>query len=82
MAAFVADLAAVIERRPKSATWAEQLAYLAELFGTYIADADRLVGALATLADLDALGEPVSAERFLDVVRAAIDGLRVNDVAG
>jgi len=80
LATFVADLAAAIERRPKSATWAEQLAYLAEVFGTYIADADRLVGALATLADLDALGEPVSAERFLDVVRAAIDGLRVNDV--
>ena len=39
------------------------------------------IGALATLADLDALGEPVSAERFLDVVRAAIEGLRVSDVS-
>jgi ATP-dependent helicase/nuclease subunit B len=80
LATFVADLAAMIERRPKSRSWAEQLAYLADIFRTYIADADGLVGALATLADLDALGEPVSADRFLDVVRAAIDGLRVNDV--
>ena len=81
LAAFVADLDAAIGRRPLSASWAAQLCYLGELFGTYLQDAEGLVGALATLADLDALGEPVSGERFLDVVRAAIDGLRVGDVS-
>jgi len=80
LSAFIGDLVAAIARRPGSSTWADHLAYLAELFSTYLQDAEGLTGALASLADLDALERPVSSERFLQVVRAAIEGLRVSDV--
>jgi ATP-dependent helicase/nuclease subunit B len=80
LTAFIADFTAAIARRPGSASWGEQLAYLSGLFSSYLKDAEGLTAALATLADLDALEQPVSAERFLQVVRAAIEGLRVSDV--
>jgi ATP-dependent helicase/DNAse subunit B len=80
LAAFIDELNALIARRPASATWSEQLAYLSELLGTYVKDSEGLTAALATLADLDALSQPVSSDRFLQVVRAAIEGVRVSDV--
>jgi RecB family exonuclease len=81
LAAFIADLTAAIVRRPGSASWSEQLDYLSGLFTTYLMDSEGLIAALATLADLDALEQPVSSGRFLQVVRAAIEGLRVSDVS-
>lgn len=81
LTSFVADLVKAFERRPRSASWAEHLGWLAGLFATYLHSSKRLIGALATLADLDALGRPASSERFLEVVRAAIEGLRVSDVS-
>src|SRR5581483_4677349 len=78
--AFVEDLHAVLGAHPQRASWAESLAYLRGLLGTYVLGADDVCGYLDTLAELDRLVPAVDFARFLDVVRAEVRALKAGDL--
>lgn len=77
---FVRGLASLIGEQPSVAPWSEQLAYLERFFAKYIHDAKPIFEALDGLKRFDALGETVTAKRFRDTVRAAIENLRSDQV--
>ena len=79
LGAFIDELWQAIERLPDSATWSDHLDYLDSLLTTYVRDSGALRKALAPLGELDRLGRPVSGRHFLEVARATIDGLRLEE---
>lgn len=80
LATFIEDLAARIKDRPALASFGEHLEHLEHVLRTYVRDVDPVLTALQSLTRLDALTRPLSSTRFLDIVRAAIDGMRSDAV--
>ena len=77
---FVTDLADRLEAHPRRAPWSEHVAYLGDLFRTYINDVDPVVNALADLTQLDPLSDEVDFEHFRQVARRAIEEMRSEDL--
>ena len=78
--AFVDSLAGDLERHPKAASWADSLSFLGGLLTTYVDGVEDVLGYLDQLAELDLFVPEIEFERFLDVVRAEIKGLKAGDL--
>jgi len=76
---FITELAERLEAHPKRAPWSDHVAYLGDLFRTYINDVEPVVNALADLSRLDPFSEQVDFERFRQVARRAIEEMRSED---
>jgi hypothetical protein len=79
---FVADLDRALHAHPGEAPWSEQLAALRRLLERYVKDPSPVLDALRPLERFDALGEQVTFERFVEVVRGALGNLRSEQVLG
>ncbi len=82
LARFAEDLAERLEARPDRAPWSAQLAYLRDLFATYIDGVEPIIDELARLAQLDDVSDEVGFEQFRAVVRQAITEMRAEDPPG
>ena len=80
--AFITDLASALDERPLHAPFGAHLAYLEQLLRTYVEGAEPVLVALSSLARLDGLTDSLSFDRFRDLVRAAVDGMRSDEVQG
>jgi RecB family exonuclease len=80
LARFIADLDTRLRARPGRASWAAHLDFLDDLLARYVRGADEIVDALRGLERFTALEQEVDFERFLDVVRRAVQTLRSEDV--
>ena len=80
LAAFVEDLATLIENRPAQAPFGVHLDHLETVLESHVRNVEPVLTALRSLSRLDALTVPLSSSRFLDIVRAAVDGMRSDDV--
>lgn len=80
LARFIADLNVRMSAHPGRAPWATHLDFLEELLARYVRGATEIVEALRGLERFTALEEVVDFDRFLDVVRRAVETLRSEDV--
>jgi RecB family exonuclease len=80
LARFMAELASALAARPGRAPWADQLRFLRDLLATYVSRSEEIVLALRGLERFTALEAEVDFERFLEVVRRALQNLRSEDV--
>ena len=80
LAGFIAELASRLAAHPSRAPWATHLSYLRDLLATYVSRSEEIVLALRGLERFTALEAEVDFERFLDVVRRALETLRSEDV--
>ncbi len=80
LARFIADLNGRMNAHPGQAPWATHLDFLDELLSRYVRGATEIVEALRGLERFTALEEEVDFDRFLDVVRRAVETLRSEDV--
>jgi ATP-dependent helicase/nuclease subunit B len=80
LARFIADLNDRLQAHPKRVPWAEHLDYLQDLLARYVRGGDEVVVALRGLERFTALEAEVEFDRFLDVVRRAVETLRSEDV--
>lgn len=80
LAAFVDELATFIDSRPPQAPFGAHLDHLEQLLLTYVRKVEPVLTALRSLSRLDALTLPLSSARFVDIVRAAVDGMRSDTV--
>jgi len=80
--AFIEELAERFAARQEVASWAEHAEYAGALLSEYVKGSEQIVLALDGLRELDAMGGPVSFERFRDAAAAIIEGLRVEDATG
>jgi ATP-dependent helicase/nuclease subunit B len=80
LARFITDLHARLDAYPRRAPWAVQLDFLEQLLSRYVKGGEEIVEALRGLERFTALEEQVDFERFLDVVRRAVETLRSEDV--
>jgi RecB family exonuclease len=80
LARFIADLDERLRSHPDRAPWSEQLDFLQDLLARYVKGADEVVEALRGLERFVAIEQEVPFERFLEVVRRAIETLRSEDV--
>ena len=80
LARFIADLDRRLRAHAERASWAEQLDFLEGLLSRYVRGGEEVVEALRGLERFTALEDEVSFERFLEVVRRAIETLRSEDV--
>ncbi|MBA3326876.1 MAG: exodeoxyribonuclease V subunit gamma [Solirubrobacterales bacterium] len=78
--AFIDDLAERSASRRQQAPLGEHLDHLESLLSTYVRGVDPVLTALRSLGRIDALTTPLSYGRFRDIVRAAIEGMRSDDV--
>jgi ATP-dependent helicase/nuclease subunit B len=77
---FIAELDRQLLAHPGRAPWAAHLSYLRELLATYVSRSEEIVIALRGLERFTALEAEVEFDRFLDVVRRALETLRSEDV--
>jgi ATP-dependent helicase/nuclease subunit B len=77
---FIAELDRRLRAHPGRAPWAAHLSYLRELLATYVSRSEEIVLALRGLERFTALEAEVEFDRFLDVVRRALETLRSEDV--
>jgi RecB family exonuclease len=77
---FIADLSARLDAHPDRAPWAAHLDFLDALLSRYVRGSSEIVEALRGLERFTALEEVVDFDRFLDVVRRAVETLRSEDV--
>jgi RecB family exonuclease len=80
LAGFIAELDRRLQAHPGRAPWATHLAYLRELLARYVSRSEEIVLALRGLERFTALEAEVEFERFLEVVRRALETLRSEDV--
>jgi CRISPR/Cas system-associated exonuclease Cas4 (RecB family) len=80
LARFIADLSARLTDHPDRAPWAAHLDFLDGLLSRYVRGANEIVEALRGLERFTALEEVVDFDRFLEVVRRAVETLRSEDV--
>ena len=80
LARFIAELALRLRAHPGKAPWATHLDYLRGLLATYVSRSEEIVLALRGLERFTALEAEVEFERFLEVVRRALETLRSEDV--
>ena len=80
LARFIADLDVRLRGHRGRVPWAEHLDYLQELLARYVRGGEEVVDALRGLERFTALEAEVEFERFLDVVRRAVETLRSEDV--
>ncbi|WP_354699039.1 exonuclease [Paraconexibacter sp. AEG42_29] len=80
LARFVEDFATASDELPKQASFAEHLDATEALLTTYVARVEPVITALRSLARLDGITPTLSFERFRDIVRSAIEGMRSDDV--
>jgi RecB family exonuclease len=80
LARFIADLDSRLQAHPGGAPWASQLDFLAALLSRYVNGGEEIVKALRGLERFTALEAEVDFDRFLDVVRRAVQTLRSEDV--
>ena len=80
LARFIDDLNTRMNAHPGRAPWATHLDFLEELLSRYVRGADEIVEALRGLERFTALEQVVDFDRFLDVVRRAVETLRSEDV--
>lgn len=82
LGAFVNDLDAALNELPERASFGEHLEALERLLATYVSEVEPVLVALRSLARLDGITENLPFERFRDIVRSAIDGMRSDAVLG
>jgi RecB family exonuclease len=83
LARFIEDLEGRLSANPHRAPWSAQLDFLQGLFARYVKGGEEVIDALRGLERFAALEEEeVPFERFLEVVRRAIETLRSEDVLG
>jgi hypothetical protein len=80
LARFIADLNRRLLEHAERASWAQQLDFLEGLLTGYVRGAGEVVKALRGLERFTALEDEVAFDRFLVVVRRAIEKLRSEDV--
>ena len=80
LARFIAELDRRLRAHPARAPWATHLDYLRGLLAAYVSRSEEIVLALRGLERFTALEAEVEFERFLDVVRRALETLRSEDV--
>jgi RecB family exonuclease len=80
LALFIDDLSQRMAAHPGRAPWSEQLDFLEQLLSRYVKGGEEVVEALRGLERFTALEDEVSFDRFLEVVRRAIETLRSEDV--
>jgi ATP-dependent helicase/nuclease subunit B len=80
LARFIAELDRRLRAHPGRAPWAAHLSYLRDLLAAYVSRSEEIVVALGGLERFTALEAEVEFDRFLDVVRRALDTLRSEDV--
>ena len=80
LAQFIEDLSRRMAAHPGRAGWSEQLDFLAQLLSRYVKGGVEVIEALRGLERFTALEHEVTFERFLEVVRRAIETLRSEDV--
>jgi len=77
---FIEDLDRRLVAHPGTAPWSAQLDFLQGLLARYVKGGEEVVEALRGLERFVALEQEVPFERFLEVVRRAIETLRSEDV--
>jgi RecB family exonuclease len=77
---FMLDLHTRLQAHPTRASWAAHLDFLQDLLARYVAGSEEIVLALRGLERFTALEQEVEFDRFLDVLRRAIETLRSEDV--
>ncbi len=80
LSAVVSELDHRLEQRPDRAPWSAHLAFVTELFDTYLDDAEPLLAALEPLKTLDSVATDVTFDRFRDVLMEMLRSLRSTDV--
>ncbi len=80
LSAFAAELADRLQARPDRAPWSRHLAFVRELFDTYLDEAEPLLAALEPLTTLDSVATDVTFERFREVLFDSLRSLRSADV--
>ena len=80
LARFIADLDRWLKAHAERTTWAEQLDFLEGLLTRYVRGGEEVVKALRGLERFTALEDEVAFDRFLEVVRRAIETLRSEEV--
>ena len=82
LASFVDVLHAALDGLPERATFGEHLDAIEALLATYVSDVEPVLVALRSLTRLDGITTSLPFERFRDIVRSAIDGMRSDTVLG
>jgi ATP-dependent helicase/nuclease subunit B len=79
---FVTDFGRALADHPHVAAWSVHLESLARLLRRYVSRPDAILDALDGLRRFDALGGEVAHDRFLGIVREALETLRSDEVLG